>query len=59
MSGHTNLEKAHVLQLNAQDEPAPGLDPGIAITTTLLIGLGVVMSYSATVSACQKGDRYH
>ena len=31
------------------DAPA-GLDPGIAITTLLLVGLGVVMSYSATAT---------
>ena len=35
---------------NAHDEPQPSLDPGIAITTLLLIGLGVVTSYSATAA---------
>ncbi len=35
---------------NGRDEQPPGLDPGIAITTLLLIGLGVVTSYSATAA---------
>ena len=35
---------------NTRDEPQPGLDPGIAIATLLLIGLGVVTSYSATAA---------